>query len=87
MTRAQRHCRRTPAEADMLAKPLADWLAASGLHYGWVVVAVTFLTALTTSGAVGVPGALILPLTKEFGWDTAQISSALAIRLLLFGLM
>ena len=71
----------------MLAKPLADWLAARGLHYGWVIVAVTFLTALTTSGAVGVPGALILPLTKEFGWDTAQISSALAIRLLLFGLM
>jgi sugar phosphate permease len=34
-----------------------------------------------------VPGALILPLTKEFGWNTAQISSALAIRLVLFGLM
>src|SRR5690349_2900401 len=71
----------------MFAKALAGPLSRMGLHYGWVVVAVTFLVALTTAGAVGVPGALILPLTKEFGWDTAEISSALAIRLILFGLM
>ncbi len=71
----------------MFAKALVGPLSRMGLHYGWVVVAVTFLVALTTAGAVGVPGALILPLTKEFGWDTAQISSALAIRLILFGLM
>ena len=71
----------------MLANALAQRLSRYGIHYGWVIVAVTFLTALTTAGAVGVPGALILPLTKEFGWNTAQISSALAIRLLLYGLM
>jgi MFS family permease len=71
----------------MLANALALRLSRYGVHYGWVIIAVTFLTALTTAGAVGVPGALILPLTKEFGWDTAQISSALAIRLVLFGLM
>ncbi|WP_158816799.1 MFS transporter [Methylocapsa sp. S129] len=71
----------------MFAQALAQRLSRYGVHYGWVVIGVTFLTALTTAGAVGVPGALILPLTKEFGWDTAQISSALAIRLVLFGLM
>jgi sugar phosphate permease len=71
----------------MLAQRLAAFLGRHGIHYAWVIVAVTFLTALTTSGAVGIPGALILPLSKEFGWDTAQISSALAIRLVLFGLM
>ena len=54
---------------------------------GWVVVAIIFVTALTTAGSFGIPGALILPLTREFGWDPAQISSALAIRFLLFGLM
>jgi predicted MFS family arabinose efflux permease len=58
-----------------------------GLHYGWVVVAATFLTMLVTAGAVGAPGVLLLPLQREFGWSTAAISSALAIRLLLFGLM
>jgi sugar phosphate permease len=71
----------------MLSRPLSRILTRYGVHYAWVVLAVTFVTALTTAGAVGIPGALILPLTQEFGWDTAQISSALAIRLLLFGLM
>ena len=71
----------------MLAQALARRLSRHGVHYGWVIIGVTFLTSLTTAGAVGVPGALILPLTKEFGWDTAQISTALAIRLVLFGLM
>src|SRR5580692_10093615 len=32
------------------------------------------------------PGVLIVPLEQEFGWNDAQISSALALRLLLFGL-
>jgi sugar phosphate permease len=71
----------------MFAQALAQRLSRRGIHYGWVIIAVTFVTALTTAGAVGVPGALILPLTKEFGWNTAQISTALAIRLILFGLM
>jgi sugar phosphate permease len=74
-------------EADMVAQALADRLSRRGIHYGWVIVAVTFLTSLTTAGAMGLPGALILPLSKEFGWDVAEISSAIAIRLVLFGLM
>lgn len=71
------------AGSDRLAERLAD----RGIHYGWVVVAVTFLTMLVTAGAVGAPGVLIDPLRAEFGWATADISSAFAIRLVLFGLM
>jgi sugar phosphate permease len=71
----------------MLASLLARRLARANIHYGWVVAAVAFLTMLATSGAVGLPGALILPLAKEFGWDVSGISSALAVRLVLFGLM
>ena len=48
----------------MLAQTLAGRLSRRGIHYGWVVVAVIFLTSLTTAGAVGVPGALILPLDQ-----------------------
>jgi len=66
---------------------LAAAFARRGIHYGWAVAAVTFLTMLVTAGAVGAPGVLILPLQKEFGWATSEISSALAVRLLLFGLM
>jgi MFS family permease len=51
------------------------------------MVGVTFLTALISAGAVGAPGVFIVPLQKEFGWTTAEISSALSIRFILFGLM
>jgi MFS family permease len=62
-------------------------LARRNLHYGWLVAGVTFLTMLVTAGAVGTPGVLIAPLEKEFGWSTSEISTAFAIRLVLFGLM
>ena len=56
-------------------------------HYGWVVAGSTFLVMLATAGAMGAPGVIIQPLEKEFGWSTAQISVALAVRLALFGLI
>ncbi|WP_264050298.1 MFS transporter [Methylobacterium flocculans] len=71
----------------LVSDAVAASLARRGIHYGWAVAAVTFLTMLVTAGAVGAPGVLILPLQREFGWDTATIGSALAVRLLLFGLM
>ncbi|HEY2131826.1 MAG TPA: MFS transporter [Acetobacteraceae bacterium] len=71
----------------MLSHVLAPAMARRGVHYGWAVVAVTFLTMLATSAAMGMPGVLLLPLQGEFGWDAGQISAALALRLLLFGLV
>jgi predicted MFS family arabinose efflux permease len=71
----------------MFAQPLSNWLHRRGLHFSWVIVALTFLTALSSSAALGLPGALLQPLSKEFGWDVEQISSALALRFALFGLM
>ncbi|MFB6459910.1 MFS transporter [Bradyrhizobium tunisiense] len=70
---------------------ISNWLAAAlsrrNIHYGWVMVGVTFLAALISAGTVGAPGVFIVPLQKEFGWSTAEISSALSIRFILFGLM
>ena len=70
---------------------ISDWLSAAlarrNIHYGWVMVGVTFLTALISAGTVGAPGVFIVPLQNEFGWTTAEISSALSIRFILFGLM
>ncbi|TMJ79832.1 MAG: MFS transporter, partial [Alphaproteobacteria bacterium] len=43
--------------------------------------------ALVSAGTVGAPGVFIVPLQQEFGWSTAEISSALSIRFILFGLM
>jgi sugar phosphate permease len=70
---------------------ISNWLSAAlarrNIHYGWAMVAVTFFTALIAAGTVGAPGVFIVPLQKEFGWTTAEISSALSIRFILFGLM
>ncbi|NYE22397.1 MFS transporter [Pigmentiphaga litoralis] len=71
----------------MFALPLSRWLARRHFHYAWVIAGVAFLTMLTTSAALGLPGAMLLPLSGEFGWNTEQISSALALRFALFGLM
>src|ERR1700742_3646867 len=70
---------------------ISNWLSAAlgrrNVHYGWVMVGVTFFAALISAGTVGAPGVFIVPLQKEFGWSTAEISSALSIRFILFGLM
>jgi len=71
----------------MLSTRLAHSMRARGLHYAWLVAAVTFLTALTSSAALGLPGALLQPLSREFGWSVDQISTALAVRFALYGLM
>jgi MFS family permease len=71
----------------MISNWLSATLARRNIHYGWVMVGVTFLAALISAGTVGAPGVFIVPLQREFGWSTAEISSALSIRFILFGLM
>ncbi|WP_315812315.1 MFS transporter [Bradyrhizobium sp. SZCCHNR2028] len=71
----------------MISNRLAAALERRNIHYGWIMVAVTFFTALVSAGTVGAPGVFIVPLQQEFGWSTAEISSALSIRFVLFGLM
>lgn len=71
----------------MFAQALSSRLDRRGIHYAWLVAALTFLVMLTTSAALGLPGAFLQPLTREMGWNTDQISSILAFRFALFGLM
>ena len=71
----------------MLSGLIAPALARRGIHYGWVMVAVTFLVALCSAGSLGVLGALLLPVKRDFGWDTSSISAVLAVRILIYGLM
>ena len=70
----------------MASSNIAVAFARRNIHYGWVVTAVTFVTLLVTAAAMSTPGVMIVPLENEFGWSDAQISSALALRILLFGL-
>jgi MFS family permease len=70
----------------MISNAFAAALKSRQIYYGWVVVAVTFLTMLVTAAAMGAPGVMIVPLQHEFGWSNEAISTALALRILLFGL-
>ena len=49
---------------------ISNWLAAAlarrNIHYGWVMVGVTFFAALVSAGTVGAPGVFIVPLQHEF---------------------
>ena len=71
----------------MFAQLVCGSLDRRGLHYAWVIAAVTFFALLTTSAALGLPGAMLQPLSKEFGWTTEQLSSVFAVRFALFGLL
>lgn len=55
-------------------------------HYAWVVVALTGLVLLASAGIRTAPQALITPLEREFGWPRDQISFAVALSILWFGL-
>ncbi len=57
-----------------------------GVHYGWVVAGVSFLTLITAAGFRSTAGVLIVPLQDEFGWSRATISAAVSINLVLYGL-
>ncbi|EJM21785.1 sugar phosphate permease [Pseudomonas sp. GM18] len=71
----------------MISGWLSTALARRNIHYGWAMIAVTFFTALISAASVGAPGVFIVPMQMEFGWNTVEISSALSIRFVLFGLM
>lgn len=62
-------------------------LAKSKIHPGWIAVAVTFVTLMATAGFRSAPSVLIVPLEKAFGWSRSDISLAVAINILLFGLV
>ncbi|MBO0712862.1 MAG: MFS transporter, partial [Acetobacteraceae bacterium] len=56
-------------------------------HYGWIVVGVTFLASLISAGVRATPGVLMVPLESEFGWSRATISFAVAVSLIVYGLI
>jgi sugar phosphate permease len=55
-------------------------------HYAWVVALITFLVLLSSAGVRTVASVLINPLETEFGWSRANISLAVSVSILWFGL-
>ena len=59
----------------------------SSLHPAWIVAAVAFLALVGAAGFRAAPGVLMLPLEAEFGWTRTELSLAVTVNLLLYGLM
>src|SRR5690349_9714303 len=70
----------------MLAYRLARRLGGK-IHYGWVVVAITFAVIVCAVGVRAAAGVMIVPLERAFGWSAASISGAVSLNIALFGLV
>jgi MFS family permease len=57
------------------------------IHPAWVVAGITFLTLIASAGTRSAPSVLIVPLEESFGWGRDEISLAIAVNVLLFGLV
>jgi MFS family permease len=56
------------------------------IHPAWFAAGVTFLTLVATAGFRSAPSVLVVPLEEAFGLSRDDISLAVAINILLFGL-
>lgn len=57
------------------------------LFYGWIVVAVAFVSLFISLGIRFTYSIFFVPLTQEFGWDRASTSSIFSLSLLLFAVI
>ena len=60
---------------------------AKKLHPAWTALVVTFITLMATAGFRSAPSILIVPLEDAFGWSRSDISLAIAINVMLYGLI
>ena len=56
------------------------------IHPAWIAAAITWLTLVASAGYRSAPSVLIVPLEEAFGWSRSQISLAISINILLYGL-
>lgn len=57
------------------------------IHPAWIVAFVALIALIGAAGFRAAPGVLMLPLHEEFGWSMGQISLAVTVNLLLYGLI
>ena len=58
----------------------------SKIHPAWIAAIVTFFTLVATAGFRSAPSVLIVPLEDAFGWNREQISLAMSVNILVYGL-
>lgn len=61
-------------------------MAKGRVHPAWIAAAITWLTLVAAAGYRSAPSVLIVPLEEAFGWSRDQISLAISVNILLYGL-
>lgn len=56
------------------------------IHPAWFVAATALVALIGAAGFRAAPGVLMVPLEEEFGWSLTEMSVAVTVNLLLFGL-
>ncbi|MCX6438982.1 MAG: MFS transporter [Actinobacteria bacterium] len=56
------------------------------IHPAWIAALVAFFTLVATAGFRSAPAVIMIPLQDAFGWNRDQISLAISINVLLYGL-
>ena len=56
------------------------------IHPAWIAAGITWLTLVASAGYRSAPSVLIVPLEDAFGWSRSQISLAISVNILLYGL-
>jgi MFS family permease len=72
---------RYPDEITSTARPPLS----VSFYYGWIAVALSFVTTLVAAGIRSAPTVFIHPFEMEFGWSRAEIAFAVSINLFLYG--
>ena len=62
-------------------------LCSGRVHYAWIVLGVVFVATLAGVAVRAAPGVMIVPMQRAFGWDTATISGAISVNIILMGLI
>ena len=68
----------------IFATATARALTALGIHYGWLMVALTFLFGVCSAGAMSIPGVLLTPISNDLGWSIGELYGPLGLRRTLF---
>ena len=67
----------------MFALFLKNRLDKFGIHYGWVIVFMAFLTSMFSSAIISTPQILILPITNAYGWGISDVTSSIGVMYLI----